>query len=105
MLEKFTILGVHPVPLDVPCHLIEVLIEGIDFGEIAQECKGEPRDNWPGLLTNQPLRTQTENLANLSTRKGASMDLCTFQKISFKDLDPFRFSTCLLMSIAVYPCR
>jgi len=33
---------------------------------------------------------QTENLANLSTRKGASMDLCTFQKIGLKDLDTFR---------------
>ena len=41
------------------------------------------------LLTDRSLRTQTENLANLSTRKGASMDLSTFQKSGFKDLDTF----------------
>ena len=29
-------------------------------------------------------------LANLSTRKGASMDLCILQKIGHKDLDTFR---------------
>ncbi len=44
------------------------------------------------LLTDRSLRTQTENLANLSTRKGASMDLGTFQKIGLKDLDTFRAS-------------
>ena len=42
------------------------------------------------LLTDRSLRTQTENLANLSTRKGASMDLYTFQKIGLKDLDTIR---------------
>ena len=42
------------------------------------------------LLTDRSLRTQTENLANLSTRKGASMDLCNFQKSCLKDLDTFR---------------
>ncbi len=50
MLEKFTILGVHPVPIETPCHLLEVLIEGIeegiDFGEITQCVQGEARDNW-----------------------------------------------------------
>ena len=50
-MEKFTVLGVHPVKTLEPCHLIEVEIEGIeegiDFGEITQEAIGEPRDNWP----------------------------------------------------------
>ena len=43
-----------------------------------------------GPLTDRSLRTQTENLVNLSTRKGAYMDLCTFQTIGLKDLDMFR---------------
>ena len=49
------------------------------------------RGSYGKLLTDRSLRTQTENLANLSTRKGASMDLCTFQKIGLKDLDTFRW--------------
>ena len=50
------------------------------------------RGSYGKLLTDRFLRTQTENLANLSTRKGASMDLCIFQKSGLKDLDRFRNS-------------
>jgi len=47
---RLTILGVHAVPADHPCHLVEILVEGpgyeLDFGEITQEMEGLPRDKW-----------------------------------------------------------
>ncbi len=50
MLAKLTVLGVHPVGADEACRLVEILVEGhdakLDFGEITQEVKGPPRDNW-----------------------------------------------------------
>ena len=59
---------------------------------LGNEKQGLVRRSHGKLLTDRFLRTQTENLANLSTRKGASMDLCIFQKSGLKDLDRFRNS-------------
>jgi len=50
MAEKLTVLGVHPVTSEEPCHLIEIAVLGLekelDFGQITQEADGQPRDNW-----------------------------------------------------------
>jgi len=50
MPAKITVLGVHPVEADEPCHLVELLVEGsddeLDFGEVTQEVKGQPQENW-----------------------------------------------------------
>jgi hypothetical protein len=44
MPTRMTILGVHPIEADEPCHLIEILVEGhdadLDFGKFTQEVEG-----------------------------------------------------------------
>jgi hypothetical protein len=50
MALKLSILGVHPVKAEEPCHLIEIAVEGptetLDFGQITQEQEGQPSMNW-----------------------------------------------------------
>jgi hypothetical protein len=50
MAAKLTILGVHPVAADEPCHIVEILLEGtndeFDFGDVTQEIADQPRANW-----------------------------------------------------------
>ncbi len=48
---KINIIGVYPVAeAEEPCHLIELLVEGLygnlDISEFTQQLPGQPRDNW-----------------------------------------------------------
>lgn len=44
------VVGVYPVDALEPCHLLEIIVRGvegeIDFSKFTQECPGEPRSNW-----------------------------------------------------------
>ena len=44
------IIGVHPIPASVPCHIVEidlnVPLEEFDFGAVTQEMSDQPKDNW-----------------------------------------------------------
>jgi len=50
MTARIVVLGVHPVEADEPCHLIEIMVEGVenrfDLGEITQEDPIQTRKNW-----------------------------------------------------------
>ncbi len=47
---EIEIIGVYRVDASEPCYLIECWLRGVrddfDFGQITQECPGEPEDNW-----------------------------------------------------------
>jgi hypothetical protein len=48
--NRVRIVGVHPVPAEVPVHLIELEVEGpideFDFGRVTQELPAQPPANW-----------------------------------------------------------
>jgi hypothetical protein len=50
MAGKLTITGIHAVSAEEPCHLVEILVTGLekkfDVGEVTQEVVGQPRSNW-----------------------------------------------------------
>jgi hypothetical protein len=50
MTNAVRIIGLHPVPADMPVHLIELELGGdihaFNFGEVTQELPTQPRENW-----------------------------------------------------------
>ena len=50
MPEEIRIIGVHRIPANDPCHLVEIeltaTLKEFDFGSITQEMPDQPRNNW-----------------------------------------------------------
>ncbi len=50
MANQVRVIGIHPVPADVPVHLVELEAGGnpadFDLGEITQEVSGQLRSSW-----------------------------------------------------------
>lgn len=53
------IVGVHKIPADEPCYLIEVKLlsdlDALDWGAITQELDDQPPDNWQVPYDEQPV--------------------------------------------------
>jgi hypothetical protein len=47
---KIDVIGAYPVRADEPCHLVELLVRGLNgelpVGDFTQEVEGQPRSNW-----------------------------------------------------------
>jgi len=56
----FTVIGIHPVYIPVPCHLVEVEFSvhpvDIDWCEITQEIDGQSRENWQVPWDEHPMK-------------------------------------------------
>ncbi len=50
MAEPIRIIGVHPIPANEPCHLLEIELrvpsDQFDFGLVTQEMPDQPEANW-----------------------------------------------------------
>jgi len=50
MTEPIRIIGVHPIPANGSCHLLEIELQApsgeFDFGLVTQEMSGQPKANW-----------------------------------------------------------
>jgi len=59
MPARITILGIHPIVADEPCHLIGILVEDhtadLDFGKFTQQVEGQPRSDWQVTYDEQKL--------------------------------------------------
>lgn len=57
--QKMEIIGIYPIVAEDPCHLIEVNIYSNSYeykwGEVTQEVKGQPIENWQVAYDEQPL--------------------------------------------------